>query len=124
MKTFKELLEAKGLKASLRASRKDPEAMAQFAMRQGVRAAEKALSGSMVPKVKGVGGKATSSQAMLAQFGVDAMKDPISGEYKSTPYTPTEDQALTGNGNEEKLQGLVKQSFVNRFKSLYGKSMK
>lgn len=118
MKTFKQLIEAKGLQASLRASLKSPGAMEKFAMRQGARAAAKATSGSMVPKIKGVGGRATSSQAILAQFGADVVKDPTTGKYKSTPYTPTEDKALSGSADEKTLQGLVTQSFIQRLKSL------
>lgn len=119
MKTFKQLIvEATGLRRAKRLPSKIKEkALTKFALRQGVRAAAKVGSGTVVPPVDGVGGKVSSSEAILAQFGANVFQNPNTGEYSKTRWTPTEDMALTGRMSlDPKLANIIKTTFVQRIK--------
>jgi hypothetical protein len=119
MKTFRQLiLEATGLRRAKRLPSKIKErALTKFALKQGVRAAAKVGSGTVVPPVDGVGGKVSSSEAILAQFGANVFQDPKTGEYSKSKWTPTEDMALTGKMSlDPKLTSIIRNTFVQRIK--------
>ena len=122
MKSFAEIMEATGLKKMKRKSAKDPSAAGKFAMRQGARSAAKIQDNTVVPRIRGKGGSVPSFQAIGAQFGVDVKQDPKTGEYQNTPWTPTEDKALSVD-DPDIMQKQFKQSFVKAFLKKHGKSM-
>jgi len=110
MKSYKQFVsEATGLS---KIKRMGDQGSAKFTMRQAARAANKYGSDDTfkspqmtkpVPSYYGIG----------AQFGVDTRKDE-KGEYVSTPHTPTEDKALSGNPEiDQTHQELFKKTFMN-----------
>lgn len=122
MKSFQQLIEAMGLKKMKRRAVKDPSAAGKFAMRQGARSAAKIQDDTVVPRIRGRGGSVSSYRAIGAQFGVDVMQDPKTGEYHNTPWTPTEDKALDV-GNPEISGKKFKTSFLKTFQRKYGRSI-
>lgn len=99
------------------AKNKKQEVLKKFAMRQGERAARKVDSGTVVPPVGGVGGKVSSSEALLAQLGGNVFKDPKTGHYTSSPWTPTEDMGFSGNLKlDTELTDIMKKTFVQGLK--------
>jgi hypothetical protein len=125
MKKFIDLLgEATGLKKIGRIKtgnvpeKETMDALKKFAMRQGYRAGAKAGSGTVVPRVRGIGGNVSSSEAILAQFGTNVFQDPTTKQYSSSRWTPTEDMALTGYPKKDReMVDLVKKTFVQKIKT-------
>lgn len=126
MKTFRDLLiEATGLKKVRRVPRKrQAEVLKKFAMRQAVRAANKVGSDTVIPPVNGVGGKVSSSEGIIAQFGANVQVDPTTGYYTKSKWTPTEDEALVaGHKVNTEVVDTFKKTFVKRFKDINTRSL-
>lgn len=124
MRSFRDLLtEAIGLKKAKRLGDKYKGVREKFAARQGARAAAKFGSSSAVPKGKGARSEVPSYKAIGAQFGVDVEYD-ATGKAQNTPYTNTEDAALTGNiRGDEKVKGIFKKTFLKSFKETHARSL-
>jgi hypothetical protein len=123
MKLFRDLLtEALGLNKAIRRGKYEGVGE-KFAARQGARSASKFGSSSVVPRGKGARSEVPSYKAIGAQFGVDVEYD-ATGKATNTPYTKTEDSALTGNiRGDEKVQGIFKKTFLKSFRKTHARSL-
>ena len=115
MTTFKKILNEIKLGRLKRA--RSPEAERKFSIRQAFRAAQKVNEPTVVPPVRGVGGRVPSHTAIKAQFQADVGIDPETLQYTSSRFTPTEDEALSGNiKRDEKMQ----RTFIDFYRKFRG----
>jgi hypothetical protein len=89
----------------------------KFAMRQAVRSARKYGSEEVVGETPtGMNPTLPSYYAIGQQFGADLVKNK-KGEYQHTPYSPTEDKALTGRPKQDEgRKELFKKTFMDTLK--------